>query len=929
MKKPTIKVERREVEQEGIDGSHILDAVLEKCRMLLVFTCVYATTWCFLTGMEIHVYREVWMAVIMGTTVLTYALQSLWVRFRWSAWITVPLFLLSYFVVAYYYWEDVFQGLYYILVRFVELFKAYYRVSLRKPVEFIPEWLLMHEPQYYVTFFVVMASILITVIVSMICYNKMNVLWYLLYTAPFVVIPLALGKIPQSNVFILYGCATVVAMCGVKGQKRWRDTRIQGRVMLVMALYCLICVGVVNFVYPEGTYAETVDLTQAKKDLRNKVEEISKMDVFSDMTAEEWIRYNFSRGIDYGKLGKTDEVKYDNNTVLRVRMDSHHLGDDPKPLYLKGYVGEKYMGDHWQSLGDDAIRASLSSMYEDVDSEDVNNLFIDYIDTMYGKMHFNILIDSFANEEIIDAEKPNKLFIQNVAAGRERVFVPYFMRRPYYVNADGRIRLEEEVAEGEQYEVDYFPAITKAMGETVVDGKGEMDYRYSEFMGQMKEGWFGRTAKTSNLPFVNQFVEDNYLTIPDDVEAISLDNVMDWVLADTDRDIGTAYQEYYASEHGSAPPDPLVVEEYIEDGVVKRAVVFGEKEWNEDLRGFIKYYSARNIGEVIERVRKNLWDRTTYTLSPGETPADRDFVDYFLFESKKGYCVHYATAATLLFRALGIPSRMVEGYVVTPEAMEKAKSAADGKEDADEFVVRVPDSNAHAWVEVYMDGIGWIPVEVTPGGGEALAGTEATSAPSTATTAPSEEPDRRGPDDDRDDESPKKGSDEAEKLTARYAGPYGGLLKALDGMLERLDRIGATYVIMAFALLSFAFSTLTVRKRMYEIYRAKVLKRQDTRKRAAFLYHRLVKVFRLYGVSYDRQNVERYADQVTEAFRFIGLREAKVAFLEGAFKSAFARSPISEDEYREMEKFYDVFCGRLYENVKPHNRWYLKYILCV
>lgn len=92
-----------------------------------------------------------------------------------------------------------------------------------------------------------------------------------------------------------------------------------------------------------------------------------------------------------------------------------------------------------------------------------------------------------------------------------------------------------------------------------------------------------------------------------------------------------------------------------------------------------------------------------YTLSPGTTPEGRDFVDYFLFENQKGYCVHFASAAVALLRSQGIPARYAEGYAVT--AMDYDE---EGWAD-------IPDQHAHAWAEVYTPGLGWQPLEVTPG----------------------------------------------------------------------------------------------------------------------------------------------------------------------------------------------------------------------
>ena len=90
-----------------------------------------------------------------------------------------------------------------------------------------------------------------------------------------------------------------------------------------------------------------------------------------------------------------------------------------------------------------------------------------------------------------------------------------------------------------------------------------------------------------------------------------------------------------------------------------------------------------------------------YDLNPGDTPRDQDFALYFLTVSKRGYCVHYASALTALLQAKGVPARFVIGYVLFVEAGDTW--------------VEVTDRNAHAWTEVYVDGWGWVPIEATGG----------------------------------------------------------------------------------------------------------------------------------------------------------------------------------------------------------------------
>lgn len=82
-----------------------------------------------------------------------------------------------------------------------------------------------------------------------------------------------------------------------------------------------------------------------------------------------------------------------------------------------------------------------------------------------------------------------------------------------------------------------------------------------------------------------------------------------------------------------------------------------------------------------------------------------DFLLSLLEETREGYSIHYATVGTLLFRTLGIPARYVEGYIVTPKDIVDLKSYSE---------IDIPNKNAHAWTEIYIDMVGWVPIELTP-----------------------------------------------------------------------------------------------------------------------------------------------------------------------------------------------------------------------
>lgn len=90
-----------------------------------------------------------------------------------------------------------------------------------------------------------------------------------------------------------------------------------------------------------------------------------------------------------------------------------------------------------------------------------------------------------------------------------------------------------------------------------------------------------------------------------------------------------------------------------------------------------------------------------YTLTPGRLPDGEDFVQYFLTKGHKGYCVHFASSTAALLQALDIPARYTVGCY--------ARIGSSGE------WVEVPQKLSHAWAEIYVRGIGWIPIESTPG----------------------------------------------------------------------------------------------------------------------------------------------------------------------------------------------------------------------
>lgn len=147
----------------------------------------------------------------------------------------------------------------------------------------------------------------------------------------------------------------------------------------------------------------------------------------------------------------------------------------------------------------------------------------------------------------------------------------------------------------------------------------------------------------------------------------------------------------------------------------------GDPEWSEADRAFYTRFpddprytrlAERILSEMEPSLREDPVARalaiTTwlsregiYSLKSKHADAE-DPTAHFLFGNKTGYCVHFAHAGVFLMRALGLPSRVATGYVID-EAARQGGSA-----------MLLTGANAHAWPEVYVEGAGWVVMDIAP-----------------------------------------------------------------------------------------------------------------------------------------------------------------------------------------------------------------------
>ena len=245
-----------------------------------------------------------------------------------------------------------------------------------------------------------------------------------------------------------------------------------------------------------------------------------------------------------------------------------------------------------------------------------------------------------------------------------------------------------------------------------------------------EHGFYGQTQVASAMAAAGEIQTDritvknlsacsevSYLPYALTTPAAKDENRIGDVGSDRKRTDMTAYAgsvaEWYAAQltlagdSGEEAGAYLAAEQSYQEYVRGKDLQMTQESWNVLYRQLGEASGTHSLYEIQTKIRdwleQNLhYDETVHTLT-----GSGDFLRTVLETGDGGaWSVAYATAATLMLRYYGVPARYVEGYYLTPE--QAAQSAAG------ETVV-LTEENAHAWAEYYLNGVGFIPFEVTPG----------------------------------------------------------------------------------------------------------------------------------------------------------------------------------------------------------------------
>lgn len=354
---------------------------------------------------------------------------------------------------------------------------------------------------------------------------------------------------------------------------------------------------------------------------------------------------------------------------------------------------------------------------------------------------------------------------------------------------------------------------------------------------------------------------------------------------------------------------------------VRKAYTQVPQELTEVLRKYAPYtveYEYDAAMEFVREIQQMFLNDYTYTLEPGKVPEGRDGVEYFLEENKKGYCVYFASAATLIFRMAGIPARYVEGYVITPdmakinrrETVSTTRKIGNEtfQEEMDYVTVTVPDNKAHAWAEIYIAGYGWIPVEVTPGY-YSLEETESGKEETTEETTTAEE----------ETEPPKettKPEEQNEQKTARTIN-----WKALGKVLGMLALLGM-----------FVTAVAWVAVKWYRNGQKKILAITegtggiDSKKRACLAWWYMEEVLRFLGKTVpDNISCEEQKRFLKENTEFFSKRDLD-GTIDNIIKAYFGNEELTDDEIIKIGEMIREFRTETYESLSKIRKIYFQYV---
>lgn len=456
-------------------NSKFANFILELSQVILVFLGVFSALMCSAAKLELSYDRRLFALIMLLSAILFYFLFTVLETFRNGKLYGILGITLFSGVVVLRFLPAVKKGSIAIINNFLKGLMAY--TDTKFP-------LLSYSAQYSTsvrfctTLVLSILGVYITAIVSAFFYRRRRSAVYLVLTIPFVVLPLFVGRIGYFSNMFTYLIVTI----SIVGTRHFRtdatDRRMRQKLSVILMITGLVAGGASWLLVPPERYdRKSGQITQIKNSM------VALMtweweDVVSWMKA-----YLDEDTMDYGKIGKKNEVVYSGKTVLKVSGDinTNH------GLYLKGYVGDKYRKNKWSSnRKDEQFQSDLESLERRGISPD--NWHI----RLRNQLDVGIATGDFLNEQ-------GTLRIRNVGFGYGNYVIPYLPVSSFKHSSDGKATIDTL---GIDYTVPYYMVYAYIMRRDI------QQQNYS-----IGNNHFWESTKTERQQMTD-FVNKYYLEVP-------------------------------------------------------------------------------------------------------------------------------------------------------------------------------------------------------------------------------------------------------------------------------------------------------------------------------------------------------------------------------------------------------------------------------
>lgn len=327
------------------------------------------------------------------------------------------------------------------------------------------------------------------------------------------------------------------------------------------------------------------------------------------------------------------------------------------------------------------------------------------------------------------------------------------------------------------------------------------------------------------------------------------------------------------------------------------------------LQEFAAGLDNQNVDRVANQIDEYFGSNLQYTLTPGDVPDNENIVEYFLFENKKGFCVHFATAAALIYRECGYPSRYVEGFAVSPNEFKKNK---DGT-----YTAQVTGNMAHAWCETFDKNLGWIVREHTledrdnpvyagdlpSSNRQTETQTSSTNETSTEQTSAQEETTEL-----------QKNDRDREELTKKAAGRENKTDAQLSGKSKSKKRGKAWKIILVIFIFVLLFAAIyKIRIDMHNIKVLRMKKRGN--EGAVFAYTATYNIGLFLKRKYRGESEAEIFSEMMNAYPKLSMNEWRWMY-EKAVEAKFSEKQISREDVNRMLVLYRKFRKGILSDIK-------------